>query len=154
MTGLGEDVTVRDETVAKAGEEAEAVKTLPTPVLPSKSERDAHRVTHCPYRSWCEDCRAGCGLEAPHSLRDQEARKIPIVGFDYMFIGKRRAYIQGEKMQDGDAVDNVLKVLVVRCHKSKALFAHPVPQKGLDEKGYAIECMVKDIVWLGYPRFC
>ena len=46
MTGLGEDLTVRDETVAEAGEEAEAVKTLPTPVLPSKSERYAHRVTH------------------------------------------------------------------------------------------------------------
>ena len=53
---------------------------------------------------------------------------------------------------DGDSLDNTLKVLVVRCLKSKALFVHPVPKKGLDDKGYVIDCLVKDILWLGYSR--
>ena len=84
----------------------------------------------------------------PHAVCDQEARKIPIVGFDYIFIGKRRVYRKGEGFVDGDKLDNVLKVLVVRCYKSKALFAHAVPQKGIDEKHYVVDCVTQDILWL------
>ena len=72
--------------VAEAGEEAEVPRLLPTPIVPSKSEVDAHRVTHCPYRSWCRHCREGSGLDMPHAACDQEARKIPIVGFDYLSL--------------------------------------------------------------------
>ena len=144
------DETAHDEAVA--GEEAVPPKLLPTPVAPSKSERDAHRVTHCPYRSWCDDCREGCGLEMAHRRCDQESRRLPIIGFDYMFVGKRRVYLKGEGFADGDTLESMLTVLVVRCHKSRALFAHPVPKKGVDDKGFIVESMVKDIMWLGYPR--
>ena len=157
--GLGEMLPVQELSAqepnaeaAEAGEEAEIPRLLPTPIVPSKSEIDAHRVTHCPYRSWCRHCREGSGLDMPHAACDQEARKIPIVGFDYMFIGKRRVYRRGENFVDGDKPENVLKVLIVRCHKSKALFAHAVPQKGIDEKHYVVDCLTQDILWLGYPR--
>ena len=89
---VGEIHPAADEEVgreAEAGEEAEIPRILPTPLLPSKSVMDAHRETHCPYRSWCEDCRAGCGLEMPHVVSDQEARKIPIVGFDVYTLKKK-----------------------------------------------------------------
>ena len=107
--GLGEMLPVQELSAqepsaeaAEAGEEAEIPRLLPTPIVPSKSEIDAHRVTHCPYRSWCRHCREGSGLDMPHAACDQEARKIPIVGFDYMFIGKRRVYRRGENFVDGD----------------------------------------------------
>ena len=59
---------------------------------------------------------------------------------------------KGEHLVDGDKPNNVLKVLIVRCHKSKALFAHVVPQTGIDEKHCVVYCLTKDILWLGYPR--
>ena len=43
-----------------------------------------------------------------------------------------------------------MKILVIRDSRSKAVFAHVVPQKGLDEKGYAVSALVEDIKWLGY----
>ena len=85
--GLGEMYPAEElnAEVAEAGEEVEVPRILPAPIVPSKSEVDAHRVTHCPYRFWCRHCREGSGLDLPHAACDQEARKVPIVGFDYMF---------------------------------------------------------------------
>ena len=44
----------------------------------------------------------------PHAACDQEARNIRIVGFDCMFIGKRRVYRRGAGFVDGDKLDNML----------------------------------------------
>lgn len=44
------------------------------------------------------------------------------------------------------------KVLVVRDDRSKSVFGHVVPVKGLDEKGYAVDELVRDVTWLGYSR--
>ena len=46
----------------------------------------------------------------------------------------------------------MLKVLVVKCFKSKALFAHAVLPKCVDEAGYVVDCIVQDILWLGYSK--
>jgi hypothetical protein len=46
----------------------------------------------------------------------------------------------------------VLKVLVVRDMRSKALFAHAVTVKGADADGFAVQCVVEDVLWLGYSR--
>ena len=47
---------------------------------------------------------------------------------------------------------SILKVLVVRCLRSKCLFAHAVPQKGMDEARYVVDCIVSDIIWMGHTR--
>ena len=49
-TGMGEMHPAEDANVdeAEAGEAAEVLRTLPTPLVPGKSEVDAHRATHCP----------------------------------------------------------------------------------------------------------
>ena len=51
-------------------EEAQAVDTLPTPYLPTQSERDDHELTHATYRSWCGHCVNGRGIEMKHSNAD------------------------------------------------------------------------------------
>ena len=43
-------------------------------------------------------------------------------------------------------------MLVVRDMRSKALFAHAVTAKGADADGFAVQCVVEDVLWLGYPR--
>mgnify|MGYP000128776167 CR=1 FL=1 len=45
-----------------------------------------------------------------------------------------------------------MKVLVVRDDKSKVVFGHVIPRKGLDEKGFSVDCLVEDIKWLGYSK--
>ena len=45
-----------------------------------------------------------------------------------------------------------MKVIVIYDSKSKAIFAHAIPQKGIDEAGYCVECFADDILWLGYAR--
>ena len=90
-----------------------------------------------------------------HAATTQEGRGIATVGFDYMFISGSSVYTRAEwsEANDGnvDAAD-VLKVLVVRDFKSKALFAHAVRCKGADVEGFAVQCIVDDCKWLGYSR--
>ena len=43
-----------------------------------------------------------------------------------------------------------MKVLVVKDDKGKSAFGHVMPKKGFDEKGFSVDCLVKDIKWLGY----
>ena len=136
-------------------EEAQAVDTLPTPYQPTQSERDDHELTHANYRSWCEHCVNGRGLEMKHAATTQEGRGIATVGFDYMFISGSSVYTRAEwsEANDGNAdAGDVLKVLVVRDFKSKALFAHAVRCKGADVEGFAVQCIVDDCKWLGYSR--
>ena len=41
------------------GLETSSPKIVSSPYAPSRQERAEHRITHCPFRSWCPDCVAG-----------------------------------------------------------------------------------------------
>ena len=43
-------------------------------------------------------------------------------------------------------------MLIVPDKKKKALFAHVVPVKGVDEEGLAARSIVVDVVWLGFTK--
>ncbi len=76
---------------------------------------------------------------------------IPIVAFDYLFIVER-GVVRREELQDGEAERALLKILVVKDLRSKAVFAHAVPQNGVDADGYAVLRLIEDIRWLGYTK--
>ena len=44
------------------------------------------------------------------------------------------------------------KCLIVKDQNSKCVFGHMVPKKGLDAKGYAVNCVKNDVLWLGYSK--
>ena len=70
------------ELVEAEEEEAQQVSTLPTPYMPTQSERDDHELTHATYRSRCEHCVQGRGVEmGHHQVGDHADRGVPIVGF-------------------------------------------------------------------------
>ena len=46
--------------------EAEIPVPARDPGQPSRADRAAHRLTHCPYRRWCEDCVRGQAYGWPH----------------------------------------------------------------------------------------
>ena len=35
---------------------------------------------------------------------------------------------------------------------SKSVFVHAVPQKGIDDKRFAVDCIVEDVLCLGYSK--
>ena len=153
---LGNELDDAGGELVVGEEEVETTRSPPTPYMPSQSERDDHEVTHAQYRSWCEHCVQGRGIEMGHrTAGDEEMRGIPTVAFDYMFVTSGHVYSRAEWSEsDEKDVDPelVLKVLVVRDLKSKSLFAHAVKCKGVGDDGYAVQCLLDDVRWLGYSK--
>ena len=84
---LGNELDDAGGELVVGEEEVETTRSPPTPYMPSQSERDDHEVTHAQYRSWCEHCVQGRGIEMGHrTAGDEEMRGIPTVAFDYMFV--------------------------------------------------------------------
>ena len=46
----------------------------------------------------------------------------------------------------------LIKVLLVKDVKSKAIFAHVVRHKGIEDDEYAVRRLVEDVAWLGYSK--
>ena len=40
----------------------------------------------------------------------------------------------------------------MRDSETKAVFGHVVPRKGIDDKRFAVDALVSDIVWLGHTK--
>ena len=75
------------EDLVECEDEVQVAHGLPSPYMPSQSERDDHELTHAPYRSWCEHCVNGRGVEMGHRLGDDHSeRGVALIAFDYMFL--------------------------------------------------------------------
>ena len=93
-------------TDADMTQEAEELKSVPAPVLPSKEEVEAHNFSHLPFRSWCSACVRGRGLSLGHHKVDAKTKKaeqMPTVSVDYGFFG-----------QAEDRAHDTLPVLITR----------------------------------------
>ena len=130
-------------------EEAKEFKAAVRPWLPSQAEIDKHRIDHLPYRIWCPECVEGFGRERAHHGHEGE-RSIPLVSCDYMFFTERGVFARHELPEEEKA--QAVKVIVVKCASTGCLFAHVVPQKGVDPDGFVIEQLKQDIVWLGHSQ--
>ena len=77
---------------------------------------------------------------------------------DYFFLAesgiKTRAELSmtDEELTDARVKGDVVKCIIVRCLKSKAIFSHVVPVKGVDEDGFVVDLVVNIIEWLGHSR--
>ena len=121
------------EGVVVAEEETEARRTLPRPYIPSQSEIDDHNVDHLPYRAWRRWCVEGRGREMSQHPVDHDAHAVAILAFRSCYT--REEWATEDVRQE--AREKALNILVVRHSRSKAIFAHAVPVKGIDEKNYA-----------------
>ncbi len=106
------------------------------------------------WRKWCVLGR-GRGLQH----RKSPGSAIAIVGLDYFFITKGGVkerkeldFTSDDAVNQARAKGDIVKCLVVRCSKSKAVFGHVVPCKGMDENGWVADTVAKDILWLGHTR--
>ena len=148
--GEERDETTQDHDEALNAEDIETKNILPTLVLPSQADIDEHNIDHLPFRCWCAECVNGRGRERPHT-RVPGRRKIPTLAFDYCFISKDGVHTRDEwKAMPEDAAG--VKVLVAREITTKCTFAHVVKCKGLDDERFAVDCLVRDVEWLGFSR--
>ena len=150
-----EEVAKGDElTCTPCGEEeqADVPSCLPSVYQPTRSEYLDHCVSHFPFRAWCKHCLEGRGREFGHSSMNgsKDERSTPVVSFDYCFISDTGDVTTQEDFEV--AGEGAAKVLIVRDSRSKSVFAHMVPVKGVDERGYAVDSLVGDVKWLGYTR--
>ena len=129
-TGADEDV------VQEAGE----LKHVPAPSLPFKAEVESHNVSDLPFRSWCSACVRGRGLSLGHRKVDtktKEAEQVPTVSVDHGFFG-----------QPEDRAHDTLPLLIVRDRKSKGIWGHPVPSKGVTHP-YPARALMADLDFMG-----
>lgn len=143
--GLSEELTAPEEE-----EEARPAKAMNRQSMPTQAEIDRHRIDHVPYRSWCPECVEGFGRERAHHRSDLEGRSIPLFSCDYMYITQNGVFARDELPEEERTA--AVRVLVGKCSATQCLFAHAVPQKGVDEDGYVVEELKKDIMWLGHSR--
>ena len=57
------------------GEEATEARGRRAPRGPTQAEREAHELTHLPYRAWRSHCVRGCGGKTPHRTRRDESEE-------------------------------------------------------------------------------
>ena len=73
-----------DSSESIDAEDVQPVRTFKTPEMPPSEEVEEHRVDHCPYRSWFDECREGAGREDAHS--NVESHSIVMISMDYLLI--------------------------------------------------------------------
>ena len=130
-------------------EDSEPRKPIATPDLPPRSVIEEHRIDHWPPRSWCDECNEGHGRERRHG-RVPDSHRVAIVSMDYAFLTRKGAIV--EQGEEGFDDDEALKMLIVKDSLSRSVFAHAVPRKGIDDKRYAVDMVVQDVLWLGYSK--
>ena len=142
-----EEGAISDETpIIDDSMESSKPKLAFSPYEPSRQERAEHNVTHCPFRAWCRHCVAGKAVSSQHVVtrgKSEDESRVPILGMDYAFMSNA-----GEMSVERSEV----KVLVLRDSRSKYLFTIPVPQKGLDDREWAVRRVVQAVDFLGYSN--
>ena len=69
---------------------------------------------------------------------------------DYMYVTDKGVSLRSETTEEDRA--SAVCVMVSKCSRTQCMFAHVVPRKGVDDDGYIVEQMKKDILWLGHSK--
>ena len=87
----------------KPAEEGVVPRVTPSPGMPSARDRALHRITHIPYRSWCDDCVRGRGRDRHHKLCGAwERSTVSKVHMDYCFLTESTGAIVSVDGKDTD----------------------------------------------------
>ena len=137
---VGDEINAGEGDVYDA-EDVQPQQVLATPELPPRDEIETHRIDHWPYRSWCEHCVRAFGRERGHGHTDT---KIAMISMDYAFVTAKGPIV--EHGEDGWNDPDTLNILLVKDSKSGSVFAHAIIKKGVDDKRFAVDMAVRDVL--------
>ncbi len=131
------------------GEVAGKERPARTPGQPSKAEREAHNLTHCPPRSWCDHCVRGQAKDDAHVTVKTAAADSSIVRviLDYCFLQEGMAAKATEHDEETMAKMSMTVLVMVEtlCH---SIWAYAVASKGATE-AWVSEQIVEDLETVG-----
>jgi hypothetical protein len=111
------------------GEEAAVARALPAAPVPSEEEKRTHRLTHLPYKAWCQACVAGKAKDNAHRrVKPREAGEPVLVELDYGFL------------RTEGVEDELSTVLVAIVPETGYGFAAKVGRKGNDPHAIKAIC--------------
>ena len=161
-------MTTHDQTTEEIEVQVEEVadlKVAPAPVRPPAAQVEDHDIAHLPYRNWCDPCVEGRALGEQRGRHAGRVHEIPRVGIDYWYItsgtvkARRELADKYPMTAEGNAAltearkkKEVMKCLILRCHESKAVFAHSIPVKGDDEDHYVADLIATDVAFMGHVK--
>ena len=144
-TLANEDDAIGKECEDEGTGEGRVIKSQKIFCQPSRQEWDDHMRTHIPFRKWCPYCVRGKCVSGAHrrtqKSEEELEREVPVISVDNMGPKSR---------EDKSAKIDSLPILVGVDRKSKWVFAHMVPSKGLDP--HAVKMMSREIRLSGYSR--
>ena len=157
-----DDVDMGDEVAQRGVSDPESIRSdevrdsrrRNSPSDPTSRESEDHVLTgHARFRSWCAAFVQGRGRAERHQgegrKKLEDGSKVPIVSWDYCFLGARKRISDGEVEQRGDS-----PVLVMHDGVTKSIFDHLIPAKGVDlpscEK--VVQMIVRDLDTFGHHR--
>ena len=131
---MGDEVAQRSVSDAEFvdGDEVREPRRRNSPSDPTSKEIEDHVLTgHASFRSWCAACVQGRGRAERHQgdgrKELEDGSKVPVVSWDYCFLGAKNRASEVEVEQRGDS-----PVLVMHDSVTKSIFAHLIPAKGVD----------------------
>ena len=139
-TDHGENLRSLDDDLVDAdeGDAVQRAVPMPAPITPSKSQVEAHNLTHWPYRSWCPHCVAARRPNSHHRrLQDPIHRTIPLLVGDYCFV------------RDADDT-KVAQILVVKIEPANMVLCCIAEQKG--EHDPVVQRLTRFIKDTGYSH--
>ena len=150
--GEGGDPVEEAEVVEddEVGEEVDAPRPRKAPMTPSADAVARHRITgHAVYRSWCRECVQGRGRNAPHAQKPEAKGTVPVISFDYGFLGSRGQDQDAECEEEGHT-----PFLAFQDSCSKGVYSRLVPHKGVDhpQSHLTLKKVCQDLDNLGYKR--
>ena len=129
----GIDPSDNPRAIEGEGEEAQVAKPISSPTQPTEQMIREHEISHLPYRSWCPSCVRGHRRAVQHKRIDHSQDTIPVISLDYGYLGENLPFL-------------------VRDRKSRALFAHLMPHKGVSFSSYPERAVLRDLNGLGYKK--
>ncbi len=124
---------------------------------PTAAEYEAHRHDHHPYRNWCPFCVKARATGQRHGHACPH-RRIPVIGIDYCFLTSDGRVLRNDELAGLDEAtrQSLAKILLIREHspngQTGCIFAHVVPQKGVDEDMFSVTKVSEDVKWMGHTH--
>ena len=147
---VAEEVPAVQDDQHDGEDEGEVPLCLPCPGAPSVADREAHELTHWPYRKWCEDCVRGRAVGPLHKKIPAASRESHVlrVHLDYAFLPEEVVESEDEFTAEGMARVSMTILIMVET-LCDSVWAYSVNAKGYASDPWLPGKIASDLATVG-----